>query len=136
VVKYLKEKLLEGVGSVSGITSLFGSWQICHNICLGLIALLSVIGISVTGLPLFFLNKFALPLWSIAFGLLIITIIVYFIKECISKKLILLNTGLIITGVPFQTVQPYAKFFWLIGGILVVIAITLFLKEKLERRKK
>ena|SRR3989344_3798537 len=136
MVKYIKEKVLEGFGSFSGITSLFGSWQICHSICLGLVALLSVIGISVTGLPLFFLNKYAILLWGIAFGLLIITIAVYFIKKCISKKLILFNTGLIIIGIPFQVLQPYTKFFWLIGGILIMIAVTLFIKDRLGGNKK
>src|SRR3989344_5277009 len=130
-----KEKLLGLFGSLSGVTSLFGSWQICHNICLGLVALLSVIGISVAGLPLYFLNQYAVPLWGVAFGFLLINIGVYFLKKCISGKLILFNSGLILAGTPFKLVQDYAVLLWVIGGLLAGIAIMLFIKERLERRK-
>ena len=77
MVRYFKEKIIEGFGSVSGFASILGSWQICHNICLGIVALLSIFGITVIGLPFLFLNKIAVYVWSIAFLLLIITIIIY-----------------------------------------------------------
>src|SRR3989338_5629834 len=99
-----EEKAIGAVGSISGTASILGSWQVCHSICLGIIALLGIIGITVVGMPLLFLTKIAIPLWAIAILLLIITIILYLKKKCISRGWILLNTGLIIAGIPFQQV--------------------------------
>src|SRR3989344_8235993 len=127
MVSYFKEKLLEWFGSFSGITSLFGSWQICHNICLGLVAILSVIGISVTGLPFLFLNEIAVYVWSIAFLLLIITFIIYLKKKCISGKMLLFNTGLVIAGTPFQRIQNIIVIFWVLGGAIALTSIVLFI---------
>jgi len=135
MIKYFKEKLAGITGSVSGVTSILGSWQVCHNVCLGLIALLSVVGITVVGMPLLFLTKIAIPIWIIAFVLLLITLGFYFKKKCISNRLILINSGLVIAGVPFQILQPFLVFFWVIGGILVIIGISLFIKDKIWRRK-
>src|SRR3989338_7247881 len=125
--KYLKEKLIGATGSISGVASVLGSWQICHNVCLGLIALLSVVGITVTGMPLLFLTTLAVPLWTAAVVLLLITLFFYFTRHCISSRLILLNTGLIIAGTPFSAVQKYNIFFWVIGGAISVTAIALFI---------
>jgi len=57
MTKSIKEKIIGATGSASGLTSVLGSWQICHNLCLGIIALLGVIGISLTWMPLMFLTK-------------------------------------------------------------------------------
>ena len=91
MIKNLKEKLIGATGSVSGAASILGSWQICHNICLGLIAALSLIGVTVVGMPLLFLTKIAVPVWSIAVLLLIITTLIYLKKPCISRNLIIIK---------------------------------------------
>ena len=135
MAKNLKEKLIGATGSVSGAASILGSWQICHNVCLGLIAALSLIGITIAGMPLLFLTKIAVPVWSIAVILLIITIAIYLKKPCISRNLIIINLGLIIAGVPFQSLQKFSVFFWTIGGIVAIIGIFLFIKDKMKRRK-
>jgi hypothetical protein len=135
MIKNIKEKLIGSTGSVSGFASILGSWQICHNVCLGLIALLAVLGITVVGMPLAFLTTVAIPLWILAFALLLVTIAVYYKKKCISKNLIILNSGFIVAGVPFAPVQSFISFFYTIGGILVTISITLFIKDKINKRK-
>ena len=135
MVRYFKEKLLEWFGSFSGITSLFGSLQICHNICLGLVAILSVIGISVTGLPFLFLNEIAVYVWSIAFLLLIITFIIYFKKKCISGKMLLLNAGLVIAGTPFQRIQNIIVIFWVLGGAIILTSVVLFIGGRTRKKK-
>ena len=135
MAKNLKEKLIGATGSVSGAASILGSWQICHNLCLALIAALSLIGITIAGMPLLFLTKIAVPVWSIAVILLIITIAIYLKKPCISRNLIIINLGLIIAGVPFQSLQKFSVFFWTIGGIVAIIGIFLFIKDKMKRRK-
>ena len=130
-----KERLVGIAGSISGITSILGSWQVCHNVCLGLIGLLGILGIAVTGMPLFFLTKVAVPFWILAFSFLLLTLFIYYKKKCISHKLIIFNSGLIAVGVPFQSVQQYSLFFWVIGGLLVMLSITLFIKDKIKKYK-
>ncbi len=135
MIKKLKEKLIGATGSVSGVASIMGSWQICHNICLGIVALLAVLGITVIGMPLAFLTKITVPIWSIAVSLLIITIIIYVKKKCISKNLIMFNSGIIIAGIPFQALQTFQIFFWVIGGTLALVAISIFIKAKIQKRR-
>ena len=129
-------KMLSAAGSVSGLASILGSWQICHNVCLGIVALLSIVGITIAGMPLFFLTKFALPFWSLAAALFAITLFFYITKRCISPKLLLLNAGLIIAGIPFQSLQKLSPLFWSIGGALVLVSVFLFVKDKIKRRNK
>ncbi len=134
MIKNLKEKAIGATGSLSGAASILGSWQICHNLCLGSIAVLGVIGITITGMPLLFFTKIAIPLWTIAVILLFFVIWVYIRKKCISRNLIILNSGLIIAGTPFQSLQSFQVFFWTIGGALVVLGISLFIKDKIQKK--
>lgn len=135
MVKNAKEKLIGATGSISGATSILGSWQICHNVCLGLIALLGLIGITVVGMPLLFFTKIAIPAWIIAVLLLVVVVWLYFNKYCISRNLVIFNSGLIIAGTPFQQVQQFSVFFWVVGGLLAAAGVSLFVKEKIEKKK-
>ena len=135
MIKNIKEKLIEATGSVSGATSILGSWQVCHNLCLGLIALLGIIGIAVIGMPLMFLTRIAVPFWIAAFILLLVAISFYIKKRCISNRLIMFNSGLIIAGIPFQPLQGFSTFFWLVGGILSIAGISLFVKDKIQKKR-
>lgn len=131
-----KEAKVSGIlGSLSGVASFLGGWQVCHNLCLGLIALLSIIGITVSGMPLFFLTKVAVPLWILAVFLFLVTLYFYYSKRCISKNLIILNLGFIIAGVPFNAAKNYSALFWIIGGTFVLFAIYGFIKHKLKQWK-
>lgn len=134
MVKSVKEKIIGSVGSVSGAASILGSWQVCHNVCLGLIAALSIIGITITGMPLLFLTKIAVPVWIAAVMLLLVAFILYLKKLCISKNLIMVNSGLIIAGIPFQPLQKFSAFFWSIGGILALFGIFSFVKERMQKK--
>ncbi len=131
-----QEKIVGVTNSVTGFTSVLGSWQICHNLCLGIITLLGIVGITLAGMPLLFLTKIAVPLWGIALGLYFVTIFLYFSKRCLSKEMILLNLGLIIAGIPFKEVDGARGFFWATGGILVGLSVALFIKRKLVRSKR
>jgi len=135
MIRNIKEKLVGATGSISGVASVLGSWQVCHSACLGLIALLSVIGITIVGMPLVFLTSVAVPFWIAAFILLLITIVVYFKKGCISKNLILINSGLIIAGVPFAIFSSIQIYLWIIGGLFVATGIFFFVKDKFSRKK-
>ena len=127
-----KEKFLSLFSGLSGSLSFLGGWQVCHNLCLGVIALLSVIGITVVGMPLLFLTQYAVYFWSIAVLLLIPTFIMYWKnRKCMSTKLIMLNVGIVIASVPFAWLQSYQILFWLVGGSLIAYTIWLFLRSSL-----
>lgn len=134
MIKKLKEKIIGATGSVSGATSILGSWQICHNVCLGIVAFLGVLGITVVGMPLVFLTKVAIPFWITAFVLLLVIIGLYVKKKCISKNLIMFNSGLIIAGVPFQPLQDFRILFWSLGGVLALTATVIFIKGKIQKK--
>ncbi|MBS3152450.1 hypothetical protein J4230_03510 [Candidatus Woesearchaeota archaeon] len=126
-----KEKISTGTSIFSGIISFLGGYQVCHNVCLGIIALLSIIGITVVGMPLLFLQKFAIPFWIAAALLLGITLFFYFKKKCISSNMIIINLGIIIASIPFNFLQDYVKMFWIMGGIIVLVGISnIFMKKK------
>ena len=75
MVNGIKERLLGASGSVSGALGFLGGYQVCHNVCMGLITLLTFLGITVAGMPLLFLTKVAIPFWIAALTLLSITLI-------------------------------------------------------------
>ena len=131
----IKEKILGLSGSLSGSLSFLGSYQICHNACLALVAFLTFLGFAVAGMPLLFLTKVAVPFWTAAILLLTITIILKYKKMInISNKIILLNSGLIIAGVPFSQVQNFNYLFWITGGALVVFSIGWFFYDKIKKK--
>ena len=132
MIRNAKERLIGATGSVAGIASILGTWQACHNVCLALVGFLSILGITVIGMPLVFLTEVAIPVWTVAVILLTITAILYIKKKCISSRLLLVNSGLIIAGVPFPFLQQFTEIFWIIGGLLVVTGISLFVKDKIQ----
>src|SRR3989338_10623070 len=132
----MKDKIVAATGSVSGATGILGSWQICHNLCLGLIWLLSIVGITASGMPLLFLTKIAIPVWMIAMLLFVITTYMYIYKKCIAKSLWLFNAGLFIAGVPFPELQPYQLLFWVAGGFVAFCGIIIYLEKKSSQRPK
>jgi hypothetical protein len=132
MIRNAKEKIIGATGSLSGIASILGSWQACHSVCLTLVGLLSILGITVVGMPLAFLTEVAIPVWIAAVILLVVVAILYIKKRCISSRLLMLNSGLIIAGIPFPFLQQFTKVFWIIGGVLVMIGISLFVKDKLQ----
>ncbi len=126
-----KEKILPAFSGVSGSLSFLGGWQICHNLCLGIIAALSLIGITVVGMPLLFLTQYAVYFWSAAMLLLIPTLFMYWKnRACMSSKLVLFNIGIVIASVPL--LQLYQIVFWIIGGLLIAYSIYLFLRDRVS----
>lgn len=130
-----KEGYVGFLGSLSGGASILGSWQICHNACLGLIALLSIIGITLTGMPLVFFTKIVVPMWLTAVGLLLVVLYFYFSRHCISRNLILINTGLIVAGTPDKFVGSFQPLFWVAGGLVSLSGIGLYIKDKIAKKR-
>lgn len=135
----LKDKIISKIagatGSISGGASVLGSWQICHNVCLGIVALLSIIGITITGMPLAFLTTVAVPMWIIALGLFMVVFALHLSRKCISPNLLIINFGLIIAGFPFSFIGRYEIIFWIIGGAFVFAGVTLYIRNKVMARK-
>ncbi len=130
-----KNRLVSAAGGFSGASSVLSSWQICHNICLGTIALLGSIGITLTGMPFMFLTKIAFPLWIIALILLSGITYLYLKHKCISKIWLIINYGLVIAGIPFM--QSYKTAFLIIGGLVVaggIVSYVLQIKAKKTKR--
>jgi hypothetical protein len=131
----VKEKLIGTSGGVTGALSVLGSYQVCHNACLALISLLTVLGFTVAGMPLLFLTKVAIPFWIAAISILGITIFLKYKRIMnFSSKALLFNSGLIIAGVPFQQLQKFNYIFWIIGGILALFSIGWYIYEKMEKK--
>ena len=136
MIRNIKERAIGAAGSVSGIASILGSWQACHSVCLALVGFLSILGITVVGMPLVFLTEVAMPVWTVAVILMIIAAILYIKKRCISSRLLVVNSGLIIAGIPFPFLQRFTEIFWVIGGVLVITGIFLFVKDKIHKNKE
>ena len=137
--KLIKEKTSTITSSILGIMGFLGGYQVCHNICLGLITLLSVIGITVIGMPLLFLTKVAVPFWTAAVALFLLTLVLCVKKKCVSQNVLLFNAGIIIAGFPFSFAQKELPLLWIVGGTLVLVSLFLFIKERYvchEKRKR
>ena len=131
---FVKEKVTSTFSVLSGSLSFLGGWQICHNVCLGIIASLSLIGITIVGMPLLFLTKYAAYFWSIAVVLLIPTFIMYWYnRKCMSKNIVLTNIGIIVAAIPFASLQPYQVLFWSVGGILIGLAVLSYIKSRFKK---
>ena len=132
----IKDKILGASGSLTGSLSFLGSYQVCHNACLALVAFLTFLGFTVAGMPLLFLTKVAIPFWTAAILLLSIMMILKYKKIIhISDKVILLNSGLIIAGMPFQQVQNFNYIFWIAGGVLVIFSVGWYIYGKVNYKK-
>ncbi len=131
---FITEKAAALSSSLSGALSFLGGYQVCHNVCLGIIAALSLIGITIVGMPLLFLQKVAIPFWIAAVFLFAIALLLFLKKKCISKNLLMFNLGIIIAGTPFKSVETYLLIFWIIGGTLVMLSLLFYIKGKIARK--
>ncbi len=133
----IKERYLAAGGSFSGLFGFLGSYSVCHNLCLSIIAILAGIGITLKGMPLLFLQKVAIPFWIAAVTILLVLIIFKIKKRtCVSTNNLVFNSGLIVAGIPFRPLEQYSSLFWLVGGALILISVSIFIKAKLKERKK
>jgi hypothetical protein len=118
------------ISSTSGFLSILGGWQICHNICLGLLAILSSIGIVLSGMPLLFLNQYAVYIWSFALAMFLVSIAFYAKFRMPEKHLLAFNLAMLTAGVPFGEVQDSIQLFWAIGIAILLYAVFLYRTKK------
>jgi len=117
---------------ISGCASILGSWQICHNLCLSLIGLLSTFAIVLQSMPLLFLNRFQWPFWIVAISLFGVLLLVRFkIKmACITNRGIIGNTGLLLAGFPLGNTLTQ------IAGLFIVIIVLVWYLASLTIKKE
>ncbi len=113
----MQKKYAAYASTASSGASILGAAQVCHYACLGVIAALSFIGITLSGMPLLFLTKYAPLFWGIAVLFFALTFVY---RHCLSRSILTANAGLLIAGFPFTT-QPYI--FWIVGGIVFTLGI-------------
>lgn len=128
----LRGRVVGASGMVSGSASILGSYQVCHNLCLAIVAALSFIGIGIVGMPLLFLQKVALPFWIAAIILFFITAYIYFTERCISKNLLIFNLGIIVMGIPLK---EYSKYFMIVGSLVVLIAAASIVINMIKKKR-
>jgi len=126
--KQKNEKKIFGIASgVSGAGSVISAHNVCHTICLAVVAFLSVFGIIVSSDILMWLQDYNLFFWSMGMIFLGISLVLLYIKgNCISKKMIFLNIGLLVIGFPF--LQNW--FVWIPGILVVLFSIGWYLRDK------
>lgn len=77
----MREKITNLLGGVSGGAGLLGAFSVCHNICLGVIALLGLIGITLIGMPFLgvftFFEKYSLLFISVGLVSLSLSVFLY-----------------------------------------------------------
>src|SRR3989344_3200079 len=119
----------------SGAGSVISAHNVCHAICLAVVSLLSVFGIIVSSDILMWLQDYNMLFWGMGLAFLFISLaLLVRYKNCISRELIIFNTGLLIAGVPFM--GDYDKIAWIIGGIIAASAIYLYAKKRLRRKNR
>ncbi|MFH1752233.1 MAG: hypothetical protein ABH821_04830 [archaeon] len=132
----IKNRISNITTTASSSLSLLGGYNVCHNICLGLIALLSVIGISVQGMPLAFLQDYAVYLWSLGIVLLAVTLVLYFVRKCVSRNLLIFNVGLLTAAVPFKELEAFQLVFWVVGFTISGIAVAFYVNKRFFNKKE
>ncbi len=130
----LKNRLLGSGGTVSGLLGGIGSLSnVCHSLCVSVVSLLAIFGITTQILPLMFLQTYQLYFWSAALVFTALSFY-FFLKQkpaiARDRNLLLINAGLLLFGLPFTQVADFQEFFRFIGGSAAIAGVLLFLLEK------
>lgn len=123
-----KSTVLGSAGSVSGLSSMIGSAQACHNICVSGFSTLSAAGAAFSTVPLF-LQKAAIPFWLVGITLYVILLWLFVFRTGVKHAFLLFNGGILLAGFPFIT----SKFFFAVGALLAVAGLLWLLWGKFSK---
>lgn len=127
-------QFLGGGASLSGLLGGIGSWyNLCHFLCMSVVSLLAIFGITLNILPLMFLQTYQFYFWMAALFFTNLSLVFYLnqkTKRVFERNLLLINYGLIIFGIPFSQVADYMDFFRFLGISLIVAGLFLLLFSK------
>ena len=110
----------------------------CHYLCLGVVAMLTIAGVSVVGMPLMWLEDYAVYFWLMGLVFLGVSFYLLYTRPfCISRNAIMANSGLLVAAVPLKNVigEPI-YLFWIIGGVIFGYAAFLYLRKLTVKWKK
>src|SRR3989344_5269290 len=124
-------KVVGSVGAVSGSGGIISAHNVCHAVCLGVVAVLSVFGIAVSSTALMFLQDYNMLFWTMGVFFLLLSLLLYArFGKCISTKMIVFNAGLVLAGTPFFPAQQVI--FWTAGFFIAAIVAFIYTKNRLE----
>ena len=130
----LKKRIFGGGGTVSGVFGAIGSvHNVCHSLCVTVVSILAIFGITTQILPLMFLQTYQRYFWGVALIFTGVSLYLYRQQEqkvSRDRNLLLINTGLLIFGLPFSSLSEYSNFFRFIGGGLALASLTLLIFGK------
>jgi len=121
------ERVFGLAGGVSGAGSVISAHNVCHALCMAVVAFLSVFGIIVSSDILMWLQDYNLFFWSMGMIFLGVSFVLLYLKgNCISKKMIVLNIGLLIIGFPF--LQNW--FVWTPGILISLFSVGWYMRDR------
>lgn len=130
----LKTRLFGSGGTTSSVFGAIGSvHNVCHSLCVTVVSMLAIFGITTQILPLMFLQTYQLYFWL---GALVFTgaSFYFYLKQrhprTFDRNLLFINVGLLTFGMPFKQFSDYMDFFRFIGGSLAIIGVFLLLFGK------
>lgn len=131
----LKARLFEGGGTTSGAFGAIGSvHNVCHSLCVTVVSIAALFGITMNILPLMFLQTYQLYFWWAA---LVFTAISFYLylkqrhKRALDRNLLLINFGLLTFGLPLSGwLADYMDVFRFLGGTLALIGLFLLIFGK------
>lgn len=122
-------------GGVSSTGSIISAHNVCHALCLAVVATLSVFGIIVSSDVLMFLENYNLLFWSMGMIFFALSIFLYTrYPGCMSKKLLLANSGLLLIGIPFSIIKNFSLLFWSLGTGIVSLSVIWYVDNKIGGR--
>ena len=126
-------KFLGLVGTASGAGGIISLHNVCHTVCLGVVATLSIFGIAVSSTALMFLQDYNLLFWSMGVFFLALSLALYAkLGKCISQRLIVFNAGLVLAGTPL--LPSLQIVFWAAGFSIAVLVSLIYIKDKMGVR--
>lgn len=133
-------RLFEGGGIASGVFGAIGSvHNVCHSLCVTVVSIAALFGITMNILPLMFLQTYQLYFWWAA---LIFTAISFYLylkqrhKRTLDRNLLLINFGLLTFGLPLSRwLADYMDFFRFFGGALALSGLFLLILSSVKLPK-
>lgn len=126
----LRSRLFGSGGTASGVLGGIGSvHNVCHSLCVSIVSIAALFGITLNILPLMFLQTYQLYFWRAAFIFTIASLYFYLKqkhKSVFDRNLLLINYGMLTFGLPLSGfLADYSDFFRFIGISLAVAGVFL-----------
>lgn len=130
-----RERLSATGATASGTFGAIGSvHNVCHSLCVSIVSIAALFGITMNILPLMFLQTYQAYFWWAA---LVFTVISFYLylkqrhKSTLDRNLLFINYGLLTFGLPLSGwLADYMDIFRFLGGALALIGLFLIIFGK------